>query len=87
MEIVAIPVEFFVSPSLSIYPFPRKCVVQRRLHHSFSRIGEFIRIPHLAKIYWLSGGSVCYGKDSHKIKKFERNGEFERALAEDGVGI
>ena len=50
-------------------------------------IGEFIGIPHLAKICWLSGAFVCYGQDSHKIKKFERNGEFERALAEDGVGI
>ncbi len=53
----------------------------------FHVIGEIIRIPHLVKLCWLSGGSVCYGQDSLNFKKFERNGEFEKALGEDRDGI
>ena len=53
----------------------------------FHVIGEFIRIPHLGKLYCSSGGSVCFGQDIHKITKFERNGEFEGAFGKDGVGI
>ena len=34
----------------------------------FHVIGEFIELPHLGKLYCLSGGSVCYGQDNHKIK-------------------
>ena len=53
----------------------------------FHVIGEFIELPHLGKLYCSSGGSVCFGQDIHKITKFERNGEFERALDKDGVSI